>query len=87
MSSLELAVATLRSLPEALQGQAVEFIHGLHAATWEVSREALRKTAGSLTDREADDMERAIDEFFEGVVVLRQRLVRRAFLEVRPARR
>lgn len=67
MSSLELAVATLRSLPEAFQGQAVEFIHKLHAATREERREALRKTAGCLTDEEADNMKRAIEESFERV--------------------
>ena len=67
MSSLELAVATLRSLPEAFQGQAVEFIHKLHAATRQERREALRKTAGCLTDAEADEMTRAIEESFEHV--------------------
>lgn len=65
MSSLELAVATLRSLPEVFQGQAVEFIHKLHAATREERREALRRTAGCLTDEEADEMKRAIEESFE----------------------
>ena len=67
MSSLELAVATLRSLPEAFQGQAVEFIHKLHAASRQERREALRKTAGCLSDEEADDMEQAIEEAFERI--------------------
>lgn len=67
MSSLELAVATLRSLPEAFQGQAVEFIHKLHAATRQERQEALRKTAGCLTGEEADAMERTIEESFEHV--------------------
>ncbi len=67
MSSLELAVATLRSLPEAFQGQAVEFIHKLHAANRQERLEALRKTAGSLTDEEADAMEHAIAQSFEHV--------------------
>ena len=67
MSSLELAVATLRSLPEAFQGQAVEFIHKLHAANRQERLEALRKTAGCLSDDEADAMERAIRDTFEQV--------------------
>ena len=67
MNSLELAVATLRSLPEAFQGQAVEFIHNQHAASRQERRDALRRTAGCLTDEEADAMERAIEASFEHV--------------------
>lgn len=67
MSSLELAVATLRSLPEAFQGQAVEFIHKLHAANRQERLEALRRTAGCLSDDEADAMERTIEDAFEHV--------------------
>jgi lauroyl/myristoyl acyltransferase len=67
MSSLELAVATLRSLPESFQGRAVEFIHKLHAANRQERREALRKTAGCLTEEEADEMKRAIEESFENL--------------------
>lgn len=67
MSSLELAVATLRSLPEAFQGQAVEFIHKLHAASRQERLEALRKTEGCLSADEADAMERSIEESFERI--------------------
>ena len=64
MSSLELAVAKLRSLPEAFQGQAVEFIHKLHVANRQERLEALHKTAGCLSNEEADAMERAIQDTF-----------------------
>ncbi len=67
MSSRELAVAALRSSPEALHGQAVELIHKRNAATREERREALRKTAGCLTHEEGDEMKRAIEESFERV--------------------
>jgi hypothetical protein len=67
MSSLELAVATLRSLPEAFQGQAVEFIHKLHATNRQERLEALRRTAGCLSDDEADAMQRSIEDTFENV--------------------
>ena len=60
MNQCELAIAQLRSLPLAVQDQAVQYIQQLHVATRVERLEALRKTSGCLSPDEAEAFEKAI---------------------------
>lgn len=67
MGSIERTVAQLRSLPPSCQGQVEEYIHQLHAASRTERLEALKKTAGCLTNEEADTLEKIIQRCCEVV--------------------
>ena len=67
MRSLELAVAIFRQLPPSHQVQAVEYIEQLHGHSLAERKEALRLTAGCLSEEEARMFETSIKESCERV--------------------
>ncbi|MCP5515685.1 MAG: hypothetical protein H7A45_00325 [Verrucomicrobiales bacterium] len=67
MNTLEATVEELKSLPPAKLEVALNYIHGLTAASVRERRQALEKAFGSLTPAEAEEMERAIAANCEGI--------------------
>ncbi len=57
----------LKHLPASDLERAAEFIGRLHAANRQERISILRRTHGSLTDEEADDIERAVEEGCEQI--------------------
>jgi hypothetical protein len=60
MSTLEIAVADLKSLPPAKLEDAAEYIHRLKVASVEPQHGALDRSFGCLTAAEAEELERAV---------------------------
>ena len=60
MSTLELIVKDLKTLPPAKLGQAADYIHHLKTVTAAERRAALDRAYGCLTEQEAKEMEEAI---------------------------
>jgi hypothetical protein len=67
VSKLEAIVEELKTLPPQRLEQAADYIHRLHAGGRLERKAALRRTAGSLTNEEADEMARIIEEGCEQI--------------------
>ena len=67
VSKLEAIVEELKTLPPQRLEQAADYIHRLHAGSRLERKAALRRTAGSLTNEEADEMVRIIEEGCEQI--------------------
>ena len=61
MQNLDQIIAELKSLPPDEQAQAAEFIHRLKARRQAQRHEVLARTAGCLSDPEAEEWARAIE--------------------------
>ena len=67
VSKLQDIVDELKTLPPDRLERAADYIHRLHFASREERKTALRRTAGSLTAEEADELERIIEEGCEQI--------------------
>ncbi|MSR65182.1 MAG: hypothetical protein EXS18_05310 [Verrucomicrobiae bacterium] len=67
MSTLELIVKELKTLPPAKLKEAAGYIHRLKNGNREKRMAALRKTAGSLSAEEADELEKIVEEGCEKI--------------------
>jgi hypothetical protein len=67
MSTLDTAVAELKSLPPAKLEQAAAYIHNLKRIDPGQAKAALDRAFGCLTPAEADDLEQAIEANCEKV--------------------
>lgn len=67
MSTLELAVEDLKSLPPHVLEQVAGYIHSLKGVQGLDRKAILGKTSGALTDDEADEWEKAINEDCEKI--------------------
>lgn len=70
MTTPDRLVEQLRALPPDRLGWVADYVHRLNAATRDERLAALRRTRGVLTDEEADEWERVIEEDCEGVDAL-----------------
>ena len=67
MSTLELTVEELKSLPPAKLDEAASYIRRLKLGSVEQRREALARSFGCLTPAEAEELGQAISANCEGV--------------------
>ena len=67
MSPLETIVEELKALPPSQLAQAADFIHRLKTVTQAERQAILERTFGSLTEEEAAEMERVIEEGCERI--------------------
>ena len=67
MTTLEMVIDELKSLPTEKLDRAAEYVHSLSRTKRAARLAALRASAGSLTDEEADELTKAIDEGCERV--------------------
>ena len=67
MNKLQDIVDELKTLPPERLERAASYIHRLHFASQEERKISLRRTAGSLTSQEADELARIIEEGCEQV--------------------
>jgi hypothetical protein len=67
MSSLEVIVKELKTLPPSQLAQAADFIHRLRTVTQAERQAILDRTFGSLTEEEASEMERVIEQGCEQI--------------------
>lgn len=67
MSTLEMIVEELKTLPPPKLEEAAALIHGLRERTRAERLAALEKSAGILTDEEGAELERAIEEGCERI--------------------
>ena len=65
--NLEAIFEELKTLPPNRLERAADYIHRLHSASRIERKAALRRTAGSLTNEEADDLARNIAEGCEKI--------------------
>jgi hypothetical protein len=65
--NLESILEELKTLPPDGLVRAADYIHRLHSASRAERKAALRRTAGSLTDEEANELARHIEEGCENV--------------------
>jgi hypothetical protein len=65
--NLDAILEELKTLPPGGLERAADYIHRLHSASRAERKAALRRTAGSLTDEEADALARTIEDGCEGV--------------------
>jgi len=62
MSTLEMIVAELKTLPPPKLAEAATLIHGLRESARAERLAALERSAGILTDEEGAELERVIEE-------------------------
>jgi hypothetical protein len=67
MSTLEIIVEELKTLPPPKLAEAAALIHGLREKTRAERLAALEKSAGILTEEEGAELERAIEEGCEKI--------------------
>jgi hypothetical protein len=67
MSTLEMIVEELRTLPPPKLEEAAALIHGLRERTRAERLAALEKSAGILTDEEGAELERVIEDGCERI--------------------
>jgi hypothetical protein len=67
MSPLEAIVEELKALPPSQLAQAADFIHRLKTVTQAERQAILERTFGSLTEEEATEMERVIEQGCEQI--------------------
>lgn len=65
--NLDAILEELKALPPAGLERAADYIHRLHSASRAERKAALRRAAGSLTDEEASELKRHIEEGCENV--------------------
>jgi hypothetical protein len=65
--NLEAIVEELKTLPPQRLEWAANYIHRLHSASQQERKAALRRSAGSLSDEEADELARIIEQGCEHV--------------------
>jgi len=65
--NLDAIVEELKTLPPGGLERAADYIHRLHSASRAERKTALRRTAGSLTDEEADELARNIEQGCENI--------------------
>jgi len=67
MSTLELIVEELKTLPQDRLERAADYIHRLREVSLAERQAVLKKTAGSLTKEEADELEKIIEQGCEKI--------------------
>ena len=67
MVKLEDIIEELKTLPPERLEKAADYIHRLNFASQQERKAALQRTAGSLTNEEADELDRIIEEGCEQV--------------------
>jgi hypothetical protein len=67
MSALEAAMEELKTLPPHKLAEAVSYLHSLRATTTEERLAAWKSTGGSLSNEEADELTRNIEESCERI--------------------
>ena len=67
MSSLEAIVEELKTLPPSQLAQAADLIHRLKTITQAERQAILERTFGSLTEEEATEMERVLEQACEQI--------------------
>ena len=67
MVRLQDIVEELKTLPPERLERAADYIHRLHFASQEERKGVLRSTAGSLSNEEADELDRIIKEGCEQI--------------------
>jgi len=65
--NLEAIFEELKTLPPRRLARAADYIHRLHSDSRMERKAALRRTAGSLTNEEADELARIIEEGCEQI--------------------
>jgi hypothetical protein len=65
--NLEAIFEELKTLPPRSLARAADYIHRLHSDSRMERKAALRRTAGSLTNEEADELARIIEEGCEQI--------------------
>jgi hypothetical protein len=65
--NIDAILEKLKTLPPGGLERAADYIHRLHSASRLERKAALRRTAGSLTDEEANELSRNIEEGCENV--------------------
>ncbi|HEV1284956.1 MAG TPA: hypothetical protein VNU44_06580 [Bryobacteraceae bacterium] len=65
--NLDAILEELKTLPPGGLERAADYIHRLHSASRAERKAALRRSAGSLTDEEADELARHIEEGCENI--------------------
>ena len=65
--NLDAILEELKTLPPDGLERAADYIHRLHSASRLERKAALRRAAGSLTDEEADELARNIEEGCENI--------------------
>lgn len=67
MSTLEMIVAELKTLPPSKLEEAAGFIHRLHETTRDEQLAILKETAGAWSGPDGETIERAIEEGCERI--------------------
>jgi hypothetical protein len=67
VAKLQDIVEELKTLPPERLERAADYIHRLHFASQEERKTVLRRTAGSLSNEEADELDRIIKEGCEQI--------------------
>ena len=62
MTQLDAIIEELKTLPPERLERAADYIHRLHSASQQERKAALRSAAGSLSNEEADELARIIEE-------------------------
>ena len=65
--NLEAILEELKTLPPGGLERAADYIHRLHSSSRLERKAALRRAAGSLTDEEADELSRNIEQGCENI--------------------
>lgn len=73
VNKLEEIVEELKTLPPERLERAANYIHRLHSASRQERKVALKRAAGSLTNEEADELARIIEEGCEQIDALLMR--------------
>ena len=67
MSALEMAMEELKALPPHKLAEAVSYLHSLRETSLEERLAAWKSTGGSLSNEEADELARNIEESCERI--------------------
>jgi hypothetical protein len=67
VAKLQDIVEELKTLPPERLARVADYIHRLHSASQQERKALLQRTAGSLSNEEADDLARIIEEGCEQV--------------------
>jgi hypothetical protein len=65
--NIDAILEELKTLPPGGLERAADYIHRLHSASRLERKAALRRAAGSLTDEEAGELARNIEDRFENI--------------------
>jgi hypothetical protein len=67
MANLQDILEELKALPPEGLKRVAEYIHGLHAVSQKERKALLRRTAGTLSNEEANELTRIIEEGCEQI--------------------